>query len=244
MKCPGLFIVIIISVCFTTAVFAQNKPDSVVFLPLGMNAPANATKLGTIAAGNNATATKCDYEALVTEAKEKAVAMGGNIVKITKLREPAFISKCYSISADVYHISELPDYGINLNEDKSITANGANYAVLYIYRLQDTVAFSGAYKLHKDGDSVICTVKSKSWDSVQIYKEGALTLWGKIEKRQELKLDVRYGRSYYVRCGLEKGSIRNVPVIELVDNKIGSEEFQRLRKGRKDLDVKYLQQVH
>ena len=224
--------------------FAQNYQDSVIVLPIKIAVPENAKKLGTIRAGNNATKTTCDYEEVVRSAKEKAKAMGGNIVKITKLIDPAFISKCYSIDADVYHVDELPDYHLKTTGDNNVSTANNTYALLYIYRLKDTIALVSSHEVHLDNDSVICTVKGKSRDSVKIYKEGEITLWSKIEKRQELKLNVKPGGSYYIRCGLVKGEIRMIPVLELVDEKTGKAEYDHLKKGKKDMDVKYLQQVH
>ena len=242
MKFLRYLIILFILLCITTTGNAQSKQDSVIVLPMKIAAPVNAKKLGMIRVGNNATQTKCDYEDVIRSAKEKARAMGGNIVKITQLIEPAFISKCYSIRGEVYYVNELPGYPMQNNNNHTPVTN--NYALLYIYRLPDTLAFVTSYKLHMDNDSVICTVKSKSWDSVKIYKEGQVTLWGKTEKREELKLDVKSGQSYYIRCGLIKGQIRMVPVIELVDKTSGETEFEKLKKGKKDMDVRYLQQIH
>jgi hypothetical protein len=229
---------------FYSISFAQSRQDSIIVLPLRIAPPDNAKKVGTIRVGNNATKTKCDYEEVIQSAKEKARGMGGNIVKITKLIEPAFISKCYSISADVYHADELPDYHLSSTNGNTLSPANTNYALLYIYRLKDTVALVGSYSVHLDNDSVICTVKSKSRDSVKIYKEGKITLWSKIEKREELKLNVKPGQTYYIRCGLRKGEIRMIPVIELVDDNTGKAEYDQLKKGKKDMDVKYLQQIH
>jgi len=223
---------------------AQTWRDSIIVLPVKIAAPADAKKLGNIKVGNNAVKTRCDYEEMVKLAKEKARAMGGNIVKITKLLEPAFISKCYKIEADVYHADKLPVYDVKrANENKATPANN-NYAVLYIYRLPDTLALITPYKLHLNDDSVISIVKSKSADSAIINKEGMITLWAETGKRTELKLDVKSGQAYYIRCGLQKGEIRMIPVLQLMDNDTGAEEYGKLKKRKKDIGVNYLYQIH
>ena len=217
------------------------QTDSVVVLPMKMKAPDGAKKIGSMTLGNNATATNCDYEALINDAKIKAKAMSGNIVKITELIAPAFISKCYKIKADVYYSVNLSQYQVQKTD---VAVLPKEYATVYIYRLKDTLALVGGYFVHMDGDSVICKVKSRSRDSVNIYKNGPVKFWADIEKRAELKLDVQIGHSYYIRCGVRKGEIRMVPVLEAVTDKIGKAEYDEDGQHKKNMSVQYLQQVH
>lgn len=222
--------------------YAQSKQEYVIVLPQKTDVPANAKKLGTIRLGNNATKLHCDYEALVASAKQKAKKMGGNVVKITQLVSPVFISQCYSIKAEVYYVKDLSDYDQARNTGSMASAN-TNYATIYLYRLADTTLALG-YRVHVDNDSIICSVKSKSRDSVNVYKEGGITLWAETEKRQDLKLEARFGHSYYVRCGLQPGEIRMVPVLQLMDSGTGMAEYEKLKKKRKNTNVNYLQQIH
>ena len=228
-----------------SGLFAQEQPDTVIVVPIKTAPPANIYKLGSIKAGNNATQTHCDYEEVISEAKDKARAMGGNVVKITGLIAPALISKCYKIKADVYNAGPFRDSVI---KQMKVLAPKPGlprpHATLYLYRLKDTTAFTTAYYLHLNKDSVICKVKSSSYDEVYLYNEGPATIWAQTETRKELKLDVKNGEIYYIRCGLVKGSIRNVPVIELVDKHTGEAEFKKQAGKEKNSEVKYLQQVH
>lgn len=238
-----LYLLFFLSV--TVAVKARAAGDSVVVLPLKYAVPVDAEKLGSIRAGNNATATECDYEALIASAKDKARAMGGNLVKITQLVSPAFISKCYKIEADVYRVPQLADYGAAKAGTALLSDTEKHpFALLCIYRLPDTLALEAGYNIHLDKDSVICRVKSKSRDSVRIYREGPLKLWAETEQRTELKLNAAFGAVYYVRCGLGKGEIRMIPVLELIDTEKGAEEFGKGSRKKKNGDVKYLFQVH
>jgi hypothetical protein len=218
----------------------STQADSIVVLPVKMKVPDGANKLGSFTLGNNATETNCDYEALIRAAKEKAGTMGGNMVKITELIDPAFISKCYKIKADVYHVAQLPQYKLTTTD----APLNANYATLYFYRLKDTMAFVTAYNVHMNGDSIVCKVKSRSRDSVNVYSDGPVTLWAATERRTELKIDVKTGNKYYIRCGLRKGEIRMVPVLELVNNEMGKTEYEQERNHKKNMGVEYLQQVH
>ncbi len=237
------YLLILFLLCGSIPSFAQNAKDNVVVLPVRMAVPADAKKLGNIKVGNNATSTHCDYEVLIADAKDKARAMGGNLVKITKLIEPAFISKCYKIEAAIYAVNVLPDYHIQKAADNNAAVSEKqDYATLYIYRLADTLALEGSYHIHLN-DSDICTVKSKSRDEVKVYKEGPAKLWAKPEKEHGAKLDLKFGSVYYVRCGLIKGEIRMVPVIEVVDNTTGAKEYGA-QKNKKNMKVTYLNQVH
>ncbi len=238
MKSIVFFISALLLLGYTHICCAQ--ADSIVVLPVKMKVPDGANKLGSFTLGNNATETNCDYEALIRAAKDKAAAVGGNIVKITELIDPAFISKCYKIKADVYHVAQLPQYKLPAAD----TPLNASYATLYFYRLKDTMAFVTAYNVHMNGDSIVCKVRSRSRDSVNVYADGQEALWAATERRTELKLDVKTGNKYYIRCGLRKGEIRMVPVLELVNNEMGKTEYEQERNHKKNMGVEYLQQVH
>lgn len=224
--------------------YSQTKADSVVVLPLSIAPPADARKIGSLKAGNNATASNCDYEGLIRELKEKAAGMGGNIVKLTRLIPPAFISKCYKVTADVYNTPILPDYAVKKAPSLPVAAGNESFATLYIYRLPDTLALEGNYQLHLNNDSVLCQIRSRFHDSFKIYSDGSIKLWAEKEKKAELKINVKKGAAYFVRCGLMKGEIRLFPVLELMDDVHGRKEFEKLKKKKKDLDVKYLGEIH
>lgn len=220
----------------------QAWQDSIRFLPQAATLPADARKIGSIKLGNNGTAVHCDYEKRVAEAKAEAHKMGGNIVQVTELIAPSFISKCYKIKADVYYAPSLTSLA-SPSKRTSAAVPGQPYALLCVYRLADTIALAASYKLHISGDSTIHYIKSKCRDSVRIYESGPVMLWAETEKRKELTLDVRTGTTYYIRCGLEMGEFRGVPVIELVARPLGEAEFGPGKSAR-ELDISYLQQIH
>jgi len=245
MKLTSFFIAILLSLTCHYRLFAQSEEDSIITLPVKMQVSANAVKKGSIKVGNNATETHCDYEELITEAKQKAKDMGGNIVKITALVPPAFVSKCYRIEADVYYDSKFRDSLLqNKTKNTAQPENVKDYALLYIYRLADTSMLAPAYNLHLNDQSVICVVKKRSGNEVKIYKEGPLTLWAKTMHRSELKMDVKFGQTYYLRCGLTGGELNTTPLIEQVDKKTGESEYAKGKKINKNEDLKYLQEMH
>ncbi len=210
MKRACCFIAILLLLTSHYSVFAQSSEDSIISLPLKMPVPANAIKKGSIKVGNNATEMHCDYEEVIAEAKREAKGMGGNIVKITALIRPAFMSKCYKIEADVYYYSDLKDSILQRKTKKTgLSENPKDYVMLYIYRLSDTTMLEPNYPLHLNDESVLCFVKNKSRDSIKVYKDGPLTLWAKTAHRGELKLDTKFGETYYIRCGLTGGAIQH-----------------------------------
>jgi len=226
--------------------FAQIEKDTIIILPIKTAPPANSYKAGSLKAGNNATQTHCDYDEVIRAAKDEARAMGGNVIKITELIPPALVSKCYKIKADVYFApafrdSVLAKMNATAGEHAAITTP---HATLRIYRLKDTVAFATAYYLHLDNDSVICKARSRWAEAINIYKEGPATLWAKTGARKELKLDIKTGETYYVRCGLVKGGLRNAPALELVDRQTGEAEYKEPKGNGKSAEVRYLQEIH
>lgn len=186
----------------------------------------------------------CDYEELVRDAKEKARAMHGNMVKITEVIAPTFIGKCYKIAADVYLASDISRYNAEMSPNNTPAPANNNYAMVYLYRLRDTLALLTSYHVHLNNDSIIYNAKRRSADSVRLYKEGTITLWGATEQRTEVKINVKFGGTYYVRCGLTKGEIRMYPVLELVDNDLGSDEYHKIAVGKHNVSVSYLNQIH
>lgn len=211
-----------------------------------MQLPGNVKKIGTIKAGNNSTVAHCDYEALIQNVKIKALALGGNLVKITHLVPPVFISKCYKLEADVYYAENLDSYYAKkelIKIDKIVHPNSAT-SVLYLYRLKDTIAFGTGYSIHLNNDSVIAQVRSKSYDSVLLHTPGLNKIWAKTENKVSLNVNIKPGEKYYVRCGLIKGEIRMIPVLELVDEKAGLMELSQLKGLKKDMDISYFNKIH
>ena len=226
-------------------VSAQDAQDSVICLPINISVPDNSVKKGHIKVGNNATVINCDYEAVIKMAKEKATAMGGNIVKITALIPPAFISKCYRVEADVYYCNNHNDPIFWHKEQKAQSLQETNkFVMLYIYRLKDTMMLAPSYKLHLDDSVVLCQVKSKSREAIKIYKDGQIILSGKTMHRGSLKLDTKFGSSYYIRCGITGGELNTTPEIELIEKQAGEAEYAKDGRVVKNQGDEYLNKIH
>ncbi len=224
----------------------QTIAGKVIVLPLNIQVPANAKKLGTIKLGNNSTQLHCAYDDIIAQAKDKAKVIGGNIVKITELITPVFVGKCYKIKADIYYTPTLPEYNINSDAgDSTITqlSDTDHFALLYVYRLTDTITFQPGYDLYMN-DSVVCHVRNRSKVPLKIYKEGATKFSAETEYRVSTTIDLKFGKIYFLRCGTIMGSIRQVPRLEQVPYEKGIVEYERLMHARKDISPTYLNKIH
>ena len=236
---------LIISFCPSLLLAQSIDAAEVMVLPIKDSLPAGARLIGHIKAGNNSTELHCDYEAVINEAKKKAKALGGNVVKITELRSPVFISGCYSIKADVYKVPDISIYKPLPAKQQILSQDREKYAVLYIYRLKDTVFPAARYTVYMDSNKAIFQSKSRNTVTIKLDKEQKITIWAKAGKQKELTLDVQYGHSYYLRCGIEHGNVLQNPVLELVHEAKGEEEYRKLDKGRpREKNPAYLNEMH
>ena len=87
-------------------------------------------------------------------------------------------------------------------------------ATLYIYRPQK-FAEGGDDCIIYYNDTAICTMTNKSAYIIRLLKEGPATLTARIRKQEmAVKLDVKYGEKYYLRCEL-KWAIPPKPILTL-----------------------------
>jgi hypothetical protein len=218
--------------------------DDVIVLPMQDTVPASAVLVGPVTAGNNATKTKCDYESLIKTLKEKTFANGGNLLKITELAEPAFIGKCYKVRAKMYKYAAADLYKNRLKKCQPVHQSVAPCATIYFYRLRDTIMPAQNYDVLLNTDSVVYRARRRSVDSIKIYGTVSLSIRAKSARKSEIKLNAKPGDVYYIRCGLMRGELLMEPFIELVDNELGAKELSGLVKRKKDISVKYLEEVH
>lgn len=219
------------SVMLKTYPQLQYQNEVMVF---GVNEPAppNAEKLGSIKIGDSGFSTNCGYTTVLDMAKMEARKVGGNAVKITQHKLPDFVSTCHRITADVLRIDST-DY-TPIIEPIDSTMIGANYAIINVYRPTGT-GFLVNYNLHL-GDSVICRVIDDFCQSVKVYQDGYNTIWARTESREEVPIKVEFGKTYYVRCGINMGAFVGRPTVEIVDARTGRAEFTAIedKKSKKN----------
>lgn len=205
-----------------TTVFKNYGPldssEQVFLLGLEDAVPESAEILGEVnLAGKGATGT---YEGVINKAKTEAQKIGGNAVKITEHQAPALSgSSGHQIHAQILKVADVS----KIQQDDQIIRD-VDYAVINVYRFNGVGPIIN-YDLHL-GDSVICRVKNNYKTSVQVKKTGMNSLWAKTEAKDEIPVDVKPGREYYIKCSIVMGAFVGRPKLELIDPKIGKIEFE------------------
>jgi hypothetical protein len=180
----------------------------------------DAEVLGIVKIGDTGfTFTKnCGYQDVLNNAKLQERNAGGNAIKIIEHIPPGK-STCHRITAKILKTNNINNTSIIDNEVKSFNNN---HAIFNIY--SDPDAGDLNYDLHL-GDSVICKIKGNLKTTIFIKKDGLNTLWAKIDERSEIQVDIKFGQTYYLRCGILKGDLGEQPKIEIVDSQIGRPVF-------------------
>jgi len=190
--------------------------------------------MGSIVIGNNSTKVKCHYETVLSDAMKKAVDMGGNLIKITKVDSPAFISSCYRFRADVLLVADNSAYAADETAFEKwlgvqLQADTSHYAFLYVYMLKSSSDIYASYVVHSDVGN-IGRVSDNTKYVTKVYKEGKLKIWSFTEKKAELYIDIKEGQSYYVKCLAKPGAVTGEPGFELMSLEKGKEEYEKIKK--------------
>lgn len=204
---------------------ALDYKQDVLVIGLQQPKPKEAEVLGEIKIGDSGFTTDCDYETVIESAKMEARKVGGNAIKITKHKQPStFGSTCHRITAEILRLPDVEDYAAK-NEDEIIP--DADYAVLNVYRFGG-MGSAISYDLML-GDSVICRVRNNFKTTLYIKKDGRNTLSVKTESKNRVPINIQFGRTYYIRCGISVGAFVGRPTIDVIDNKTGKAEFESFK---------------
>jgi hypothetical protein len=232
----------IISACnprISTSLQSSYSPldykQKVIVIDSDKNTPANSEVLGQVKIGDTGFTTNCGYNLVIEKAKLEARKAGGNAIKIIKHRPPSiFGSTCHRITAKILRIKN-PEQLIT-KEEKDLL--DIDHAIFYVYRPSGS-GFLVNYDLHLD-DSVICRVKNNFKTIIRIYKEGRSHIWARTESKTEVPLNIKHGKEYYIRCGINMGFLLGRPSINLVDESVGEKEYQSVESEAvtKDLIVR------
>ena len=199
--------------------------QEIVTIGLSESEPDNLEVLGQVKIGDTGFSTKCGYDIMINKAKLEARKAGGNAIKIIEHKPPsAFGSSCHRITARILKIEDIENYISKIEEEVVLDLD---YAILNVYRYRGAGALVG-YDLHL-GDSTICRVKNNFKTTLHIKKEGLNTLWAKTEAKSEVSIDVKMGKTYYLRCEITMGAFVGRPKLALIDSKTGRPEFQSFK---------------
>lgn len=204
---------------------ALDYKQAVLVIGLNQTEPDDAEVLGKVKIGDGGFTTDCSYETVIDKAKMEARKIGGNAIKIIEHKPPtAMGSSCHRITAKILRIENIDNYMTKV-EDKVLL--DVDYAILHVYRYSGTGSLI-AYDLNL-GDSVICRVKNNFKTTLHIKKDGLNMLWARTEAKAEIPIDIKMGKTYYLRCGIAMGAFVGRPKLELIDSRTGKPEFESFK---------------
>lgn len=203
--------------------------EEVVLLELADPVPPKAELVGTIKIGDSGMSSKCNYSQVVERAKEEARKAGGNVVKISEHKTPDFVSSCHRIKVEILRLDPTELKSIKAIDDEIDPS--VDYATLYVYRNGGAGALI-SYNLNL-GDSLLCRVTNRFKQEIRISKEGPVELWAKTEAKASLPLDIKKGKTYYIRCSVSMGIMVGHPSLEKMGKQAGKREYETI-KSKKD----------
>ena len=119
-----------------------------------------------------------------------------------------------------------------LIENSSLESDTTDFATLLVYRPKNAL-FGPTYDMYVDdsemtGKLFIKKIKGNTYREIKIYKEGQHVFWAKtLEEKVSVKVNIKFGKTYYLRCGFTQGVIKNRPKLEFVDQEEGEREYKK-----------------
>jgi pSer/pThr/pTyr-binding forkhead associated (FHA) protein len=136
-----------------------------------------------------------------------------DIVRIGNTLLP-WLRQFYDISATDSTQTCAPD-----NNMETVSANSAQpsagCAKIHVYRRKNIMGFAISPSLYLNGNC-IGEIKNNRKKTVTVDKPGVYVLSAKTEVKREIKLDVEFGKEYYIRFGLSVGFFVGHPKFELM----------------------------
>lgn len=211
-----------ISTSLTKSLSPVEETAEVKILDLKDPIPGKYEELGYVKIGETAFTSHCSYDIVLKAAQKEVRKAGGNAMKLIQHTLPDGMSTCHKIIARILKVDNFNAQPVMTKEDSLLAK--ADYALVHIYRPTGTGALI-SYNLHY-GDSVLCKVKNFSAETIKVYEFGPNYLWAKTEVREELNVDFKMGKEYYIRCGLTPGIAIGHPQLEYISNtEIGKMEY-------------------
>ncbi|MFB6341591.1 hypothetical protein ACE1ET_07705 [Saccharicrinis sp. FJH62] len=205
-----------------------NYNEDVLILGLQDKVPEDAVEIGTVKLGDTGFSTNCDYQTVMDKAILEARKAGGNVLKIDQHKPPSAMgSSCHRITARILRTDNIDELRSHTLKD---TLFDGDYAIVNIYRYGGTGALV-SYNLYL-GDSLLCRVTNKFCQSVILKKEGDNILWAKTESKAEVPIDIKFGHTYFLRCGVTLGLMVGRPKLEIVDFETGRAEYNSLKSKK------------
>ena len=236
----GLFIAVQFWGCaprvFTDIVSIQPALDAntdVLLIKLEESAPKGAIEIGWVKIFDSGFSKNCKWDVVVAKAKQEAIKAGGNAIKITSHFPPRSLgSSCDQIIASILKIENIEEFKNGKLTTNEIIDSTWNYAKLYVTRPGGAGILVG-YDLYL-GDSVICRVKHNTAQEIKINKKGYNSLWAKTEAKEEIPINIEFGKEYFLNCGMVEGIVIARPFLQLIDANQGKSIYNYLKSKKNE----------
>jgi len=112
------------------------------------------------------------------------------------------------------------------------------YCTIYIYRPQRFEGSLLGYDLNfsnaiiKDG-LLVAKIRNNTKTILKLNQEGEGEFWANIGVTRSVKVKLEYGKSYYLKCELEPGISIGRPVLTIMSEEQGKNEFEQVKKVKK-----------
>lgn len=243
-------IYLVLLLFLSAPVYSQGNLATDSFLVINEQEPIidNVKRIGRIRV-RDGFRTDCGYDSTLKIAKEKAAAIGGNILKINNLLPPDGKSTCYRIDATVYYTADrkllqaekqrkIWQYKVGTDSlIATLIPPDAPYALLYIYRPRSAYGWAVEYTMHIN-DSALGMVNNDSKFIARVSQEGPSKIWARTEARYQKELDIQHGNVYFIRCRVSTFAVLMLhPRFEMIPAYQGYKEYMETDAPREKRDL-------
>ena len=102
----------------------------------------------------------------------------------------------------------------------------SHYATIYLIRDHYSDGNNYWYYVCLDSTEYIKTNDNEKY-IVKVYKEGNYEVWTQSESRASVRMELKYGRSYYINMWIIKGDKHPQPILSPLDSVAGAEAFKK-----------------
>lgn len=235
---PTLILIISCASSISTKLASKNhqklsKNEQLFVLEKSEKIPANSEYIGEVKVGDTGFSQDCGYNQVISDIRISAREAGANIIQVIEIKKPDFfVSSCYRIKAKIYRnldpetIAGLLNKGDSKN--KSRLPADSDYAVIHFYRPSSGAGAFLGYKIKDANDSIVGRLRFGEKFAYKTKKFGLQSFFGALETKEEVKIDVKKGQEYFVRCGVNMGIVLGRPEINLIENYIGVKEYDEM----------------
>ena len=108
-----------------------------------------------------------------------------------------------------------------------LATDTTRYATLYIYRSYNFFGLAVDFEVSVN-DTSMGWIKNNTKMIVKVYTEGKSVFWTETEVVRKLKLDIKFGQEYFIKCELVMGIMEGRPRLTLMPPEKGRIEFDKI----------------